>query len=353
MHKAIMSKGVMDPMYLDIRNTPSPKRGEVLIRVRACAVNPVDWKVQDRGYFQNPQELVFGIDGSGEIVKLGDGVIDRQVGDRVLFSGFYNRADTGTFQEYAISLARLTCPIPPRMTFEESAGIMTPAFTAYASLFHKTGMGLSEALPDPFPRDPDCVQVEEQILQRFASTIFVLGGSSNVGQYTIQFARKAGFNTIITTASPAHDDCLMALGATHVLRRDSPVEAFAKLAASSRGSYDFEPETIVMDCIAIKETQEQGGNIISTISPSKGGFMTNLDLLCAPLPKCVQVKGLFAIPGFLLELSVPFVSSLQGWLTNGDLKPVVVEVEQGLEKVPEAVSRLRKGMSGLKLVVSM
>src|SRR5690242_16335574 len=104
---------------------PKPGRGEVLIKVRAAGVNPVDWKAASGRVGQVP-----GTDACGAIDSLGEGVSGWKVGEPVI--GFARQS--GSYAEYAVipvdSLARK----PTGMTFEEAAGMPIAGETAYRAL---------------------------------------------------------------------------------------------------------------------------------------------------------------------------------------------------------------------------
>ena len=161
---------------------PKPGTGEVLVRVRAAGVNPVDWKVAPRRVGQVP-----GTDVSGTIDSLGEGVSGWRVGDQVL--GFARAS--GSYAQYAVipfaSLARK----PKSMTFEQAAGVPIAAETAYRSL-HEVGG-----------------------LQR-GQTVLIHGAAGGVGSAAVQIAKAAGAR-VIGTASANNLDYLKSLGADEVI----------------------------------------------------------------------------------------------------------------------------------------
>jgi NADPH:quinone reductase-like Zn-dependent oxidoreductase len=161
---------------------PKPAAGEVLIKVRAAGVNPVDWKVAARRVGMVP-----GTDVSGVIDTLGEGVTGWKIGEPVL--GFARQS--GSYAEYAVvpidSLARK----PTSMTFEEAAGVPIAAETAYRSL-HETGRIKS------------------------GQTVLIHGAAGGVGSAAVQIARAAGAR-VIGTASANNVDFLKSIGADQVI----------------------------------------------------------------------------------------------------------------------------------------
>lgn len=82
-HKALLLEKKFGDLVLGDIETPKPGPGEILVKVHAAALNPVDWKIKKYGFFVEKFPAVLGTDIAGEVSKLGEGVIDFAVGDRV------------------------------------------------------------------------------------------------------------------------------------------------------------------------------------------------------------------------------------------------------------------------------
>lgn len=164
-------------LTVETRPVPRPGPGEVLIRVRAAGVNPVDWKSAGRRVGMVP-----GTDVSGTIDTLGEGVTGWKVGEPVL--GFARQS--GGYAEYAVipldSLARK----PKSLSYEQAAGVPIAGETAYRSL-HETA----------------------QI--RKGQTILIHGAAGGVGSAAVQIAKAAGAR-VIGTASDSNQEFLRTLG---------------------------------------------------------------------------------------------------------------------------------------------
>ena len=169
---------------LSVRELPVPKpaAGEVLVKVRAAGVNPVDWKVASRRVGQVP-----GTDVAGVIDTLGEGVTGWKVGEPVL--GFARQS--GSYAEYAVVPVNGLARKPVSMTFEEAAGVPIAAETAYRSL-HETGRIQS------------------------GQTVLIHGAAGGVGSAAVQIARAAGAR-VIGTASANNADFLKSIGADQVI----------------------------------------------------------------------------------------------------------------------------------------
>ncbi|MDB5621316.1 NADP-dependent oxidoreductase [Tardiphaga sp.] len=124
----IHSYGHSDQIHVEEAPRPSPDPGEVLVRIRAAGVNPVDWKIRE-GYMKDeghdPFPLTLGRDFAGEIVEVGEGVRHYKVGDEVF--GF---AD-GSYAEYAKASIGLIAHKPSTLDFAAAAALPVAGLTAY------------------------------------------------------------------------------------------------------------------------------------------------------------------------------------------------------------------------------
>ncbi|WP_041053665.1 zinc-binding dehydrogenase [Vibrio owensii] len=178
--------------YTDI-DTPAIASGlDVLVKVHAVGLNPVDAKVNLWHEMVDGMDDTFvgGLDVSGEIVAIGDKVSGWQVGDRVLYHGNMRRM-SGGFAEYAIQDSR-TLVAHPDVAPEVAAASPCAGWTAYRALIDKLNISTRKS-------------------------IFIAGGSGGVGSFAIQLARFFGVETIITTSSAANHEFVRSLGATHVI----------------------------------------------------------------------------------------------------------------------------------------
>ncbi|MFF2448326.1 NADP-dependent oxidoreductase [Neobacillus sp. NPDC058068] len=178
------------PEELKIENIPcpEPKGGEVLIRVEAAGVLPIDWKIR-RGLTKNIFPVHFpyipGSAFSGVVEKQGPGVTDFQIGQFV-----FGRAK-GTYTEYTISSVDELIPMPENLTFTEAATITGGAAAAYNALFN-----------------------EGELVS--GQKVLIHGAAGGVGSFATQFAHWKGAN-VIGTASTKNVDFIRLLGADNVV----------------------------------------------------------------------------------------------------------------------------------------
>jgi len=210
--------GSPDVLHLTEIPDPLPSPGEVVVRIEAAGVNPIDAKVRDGKRPSPPivEPRRVGFDGAGVVEALGEGADGFSVGDRVAI-----RDTVGT---YASALAVPTenlAVLPDAVTAAEGAGIGIPAGTAYQSL---KSLGVTEG-----------------------DVLLVHGGSGAVGQAAVQFAVAWGA-TVIATASAARHEQLRDLGAIPVAYGDGLLERVR--AAAPAGV------TAALDCAGTDEAIE-------------------------------------------------------------------------------------------------
>jgi NADPH:quinone reductase-like Zn-dependent oxidoreductase len=180
--------GSPDVLQLEQAPVPEPGADQVLIRLQATGVNPVDWKSR-AGMYKQFWPLQFpwtpGIDGAGTIEAVGANVTQFKKGQAVF--GIV----IGGYAEYALAQAGDVQPKPEKLSFEEAASIPLGALTAWAAVV-----------------DAANVQAGQQVL--------IHGGAGGVGLYAVQLARGKGAH-VTATASARNLDFVRSLGAENVI----------------------------------------------------------------------------------------------------------------------------------------
>ncbi|WP_175410140.1 NADP-dependent oxidoreductase [Streptomyces sp. TRM64462] len=218
--KAISYRRYGGPEVLEFGELPDPKVGpdKVLVKVRAAAVNPVDWKCQ-AGYMDTVLDTVFpvipGWDVSGVVVQPGVAVPEFAVGDEVMG---YVREDVlchGTFAEYVAAPVRTLARKPRDLGFEESAALPLVGLTAYQVLTR-------------------ALRVRE------GDTLLVHAAAGGVGAMAVQIARHLGAR-VIGAVREAGTDRVRALGAEPVVYGD---RLAARVRALAPGGVDAAFDTV-------------------------------------------------------------------------------------------------------------
>jgi NADPH:quinone reductase-like Zn-dependent oxidoreductase len=200
--------GGSEQLKLEQIPCPEPQLGEVLVRVHATGVLPVEWKIR-QGLFHAFQPATFPyIPGSafaGVVEEVGPGVITFQKGQAV-----FGRSNAGTYAEYTTASVETIALKPESLSFEEAATISGGATTAWEALFDRG---------------------ELQAGQR----VLILGAAGGVGSFAVQLARWKGAQVIGTTG-PANVDFVRSLGAETVVDYTStPVELVVRALFLSGG----------------------------------------------------------------------------------------------------------------------
>ncbi|WP_435866447.1 NADP-dependent oxidoreductase [Streptosporangium sandarakinum] len=187
---------------------PRPKvgPGEVLVRVRCAAVNPVDWKIMSGGLdalMDTVFPVVPGWDVAGVVEQVGIDTPEFAVGDEVFAYARKDYVHGGTFAELVTVPVRALARKPASLTWEEAAGLPLAGLTAYQLL---TRLGTGEG-----------------------DTVLIHNAAGGVGSLGVQIAVALGAR-VIGTASPANHDRLRALGAEPVAYGEGLAERVRSLA---------------------------------------------------------------------------------------------------------------------------
>lgn len=337
LQKALVLPKAHAQFVVEETEVPEPGPGEILVEVHSTALNPVDWKAQERGIIIKVYPAIIGNDASGVVKKLGADVTNVDVGDRVVFQGFYDNRHA-TFQQYTIAPADRVAKVPANLTLDQAATLPVAIDTAAFGLYnHKSGGGIE--LTPPW---------EEGGRGKYAGEpILIVGGASAVGQQAIQFAKLSGFSPIITTGSQRNAEFLHKLGATHVLERTlSPAELSAAIAGITRVPLRF-----AYDAVSLPETQSAayaalapGGKLVHVL------FAAIDEALLTPDKEHVLAHGNVHGPE-QLNIARSLYANLTRLLEAGEIKPNNVEVlPGGLAGIPKGLERLKQGVSAVKLV---
>ncbi|NAZ76570.1 alcohol dehydrogenase catalytic domain-containing protein [Kineococcus sp. T13] len=326
---------------------PRPGPGEVVVRVRAVAVNPVDAvPAFVRRRFVYPwlhHPAVLGTDVAGEVVETGDGVSRLAAGDRVagFATGqerFRDSAAHGAFQRFAVLDADLTTPLPDAVALTDAAVLPLAVATAAAGLFQPDQLGL--ALPTAAAPER-------------GATVLVWGASTSVGANAVQLARGAGYR-VLATASPHNHELVRSLGAAEAFDYRDP-DVVRDLARALRGHHLAGTLAIGAGSLgrAVRLARRTAGTgRVASAYPNP--LTAARRVLVRPLG--VRVSAIWG--GTPAQNSVgPAVFSryLPAALADGSYRPAprAEVVGDGLAAVPQALERLRAGVSARKLVVTL
>jgi NADPH:quinone reductase-like Zn-dependent oxidoreductase len=305
--KAIRIHGYGDARVLKYEDAPVPVIGEneVLIRVIAASVNPVDWKIRE-GYLQKmityPMPLILGWDVSGIVEAVGAKANQFKVGDAV-----YSRPDikrNGTYAEYIAVKETEISPKPQTISHMEAASIPLVGITAWEALFTKAKLKAGEK-------------------------VLIHAGAGGVGSLALQLAKAHGAH-VITTASAKNTALLESLGADEVIDYRSQ-----NFAASLK------------DVDVVFDTQ--GGQVqdASWAVLKKGGILVSIS---AP-PSAEKADAMGARGEFLfIEPNAKVLASLAEYIDTGKIRPIV-GAEYALKDMAKAHALSQAGHTVGKIVI--
>ena len=297
--------------YGDIE-TPSINRDQLLVKVYASSVNPVDWKIR-AGQLQfltgYKFPMVLGFDVSGEVVAVGESVTRFQTGDKVY--AYLDSLPGGAYAEYAVVSERVACFKPDNMSYEQAAAVPLAATTALQAL-----RDLGQILP--------------------GHKVLINGASGGVGSFAVQIA-KALKAEVTAVCSTQNVELVKSLGGDRVI--DYTVQDFTKDASL----YD-----IIFDTVG-KESFSGCQNILKP----NGVYVTTL-----PNPDSVMQSLLtFLLPGKKSKLVVAQsrgqdLAYLKELIEGGKIRSVI-DRTYPLEELAAAHAESEQGHVVGKLVIAV
>jgi NADPH:quinone reductase-like Zn-dependent oxidoreductase len=369
-NKALWIKAKRAPFTVGPAPYTAPRADEIVVRVRAVAVNPMDRLQQTLGDIFTPwtkYPFVLGSDVAGDVVEVGGGVTRFKVGDRVV--GYAagsdkqrNRAAEGAFQDYVVLLAHMTAPIPAEMPFEDAAVLPLGVSTAACGLFQKDFLAMNA---------PSAAAMST------GKTLLVWGGSTSVGSNAIQLAVAAGYD-VVTTASPRNFDYVKRLGA--------------------RQAFDYRSKTVISEIVDALRGREIAGALaiglgsaaacIDVVGACKGNRFVSMATPPTSWDAVPAGRGRFfhLVPALarMIAGNIGLAQSARRrnvrtkmiWgsaLIANEVGPMIFEaflpralaearfvaapsptvVGAGLAQIPAALERQRQGVSATKLVVTL
>ncbi len=293
---------------------PKPGRGEILLRVVASGVSPMDWKIREgllAGAFPHHFPLVPGWDAAGVVEELGEGTSRWRKGDRVWAYTRRPEIQWGTYAEFVTVLERNASLMPARLLFEEAAAVPMAGLTAWQALIGKAGVAAG-------------------------ATVLVHGAAGGVGHVAVQLARDAGA-TVFGTAGSANQEFVLAQGAAAAL--DYTREDFREALRRHRS----EGVDVVLDTV--------GGEVLARsweiVKP--GGCLVSLCERPDPAEAARRgVRGEYV----LAEPDGEQLRRLASLVERGRLKPHVQTIHP-LAEAAAAQDEVRAGHVRGKLVLAL
>ena len=325
--KAMIIRAYGDSAVFEATETAAPEAqtGQVLVKIAASSVNTVDTMIRRMGKdlpLSPEAPAILGMDFSGTVEAVGEGVRGYAVGDEVYGCAGGLAELPGTLAEFIAADHRLIAHKPKNLSMREAAALPLVAITAYEGLVRA---GVKEG-----------------------QKVLVHGGSGGVGHVALQLAKHFGADVYSTGGGDAQSDLITRLGATAINYKTESVEEYV---AKHTGGKGFD---VVFDSVGGANLTNSfaaaalNGHVATTVS------MCELDLTPA------HFKGLSLHVVFMLipmlhnhgrDAHAEILTSLAQIVEAGGLKPVLDEVEFSLSEVGGAHARLESGQAMGKVVV--
>ena len=335
-NKAAVIKEKGAPILIEQRDIPTPEASQVLVRTHAIATNPVDWKMQSRGYLVDSWPTILGSDVAGTVEEVGSGVTLFQKGDRV--AGFADviltkNLDHAAFQEYSILEDCALTKLPASTTFEEGSILPMAVATSAVGIF----------LALDLPRPPAKQQ----------GGFLVWGAPSSVGTAVVQIVRSLGY-TVYAVCSERHHAYIKQLGAheCYDYNSSSVIKDITKSLKASN-------QQIVLAYDAISENGSP--QMCAEVLEFFGGGRLCLTL---PWPSDVKKPAGLEIVSTLAARIVGDSKDFGKWLFAEWLSksladktyvpsPAIERIDGGIDAIQKALDIHKQGLSGKKLVVPL
>ena len=297
--RAVRQHTLGGPEVLVVEEVPKPEPAptEVLVRVAAAGVNPVDWKVRVGGGLLGEPPFTVGWDMAGTVEEVGFGVTWLAPGDRVFGMPRFPR-EAACYAEYVVSPSRQLARIPEVLADVEAASVPLAGLTAWQSLVDTAAVGEG-------------------------SRVLVLGAAGGVGHFAVQIAKARGA-WVAGTASAAKHDFLAELGADEAI--------------------DYTTEEIpdrVRDVDVVLDAVGGEAGIGAVHALRDGGMLVTVSRSAVAGLREAAAKGL-RIEGILVEPDRAGMEGLAALAAAGTLRPHV----QATFPLAEAAGAHRLGESG-------
>ena len=290
--KAIRVNAFGDPEGLRLEEVPTPRpgAGQVLVRMHAIGVNPVETYIRAGKYARLPAlPYTPGNDGGGVVEQVGSDVTEFKAGDRVYTAG----SVSGTYAEVALCKTAQVHPLPVNVSFAQGAAMGTPYATAYRALFQRAGAKPGE-------------------------TVLVHGASGGVGTAAVQLARARGLRVFGTAGSDEGRKLTREQGAHEVFDHRAPDHFEQIMKATSEHGVDVIVELLANVNLGKDLTiLAKGGRVV--VIGSRG--RVEIDPRDT-MQRDADIRGMVlpnTPPAELASIHAALVAGLE----NGTLRPVI------------------------------
>lgn len=240
--RALIVDSANAPLRLASIQRPVPGAGQVLVRIAASGVNPLDGKIRSgqAAHARQPLPAVLGMDLAGTIEASGGDVSDWLPGDEVYAMATGIGGAQGSLAEYAVVDARLLARKPANLSMREAAGLPLVLITAWEGLVDRARV-------------------------RAGQKVLIHGGAGGVGHVAVQIARAFGAK-VFATGSTGQQEIIEGLGATFIDYRKTSVEAYVAEHTDGEG-FDIVYDTVGGETLdaSFKAARVYHGHVVSCL----------------------------------------------------------------------------------------
>lgn len=303
--------GSYDQLEVRKVSTPLLKEDEVLVKIEASSINPIDFKVIHGNLkfaLRNPFPLIPGHDFAGKIVGVGDSSSPFEIGHPVYGMNQFPRM--GAYAGYAAVKTKLLAAAPERIELSESAAVPLAALTALQGL-----------------RDFGKLQKGEEVL--------INGASGGVGTFAVQLAKIMGAQ-VTGVCSGKNTDLVQSLGADTVI--DYHQHNFERLTQKYDLVFDVVGKSSFTKCWSVLK---RGGHYVTTLPGPAALLWTGLSKVLPKQGTAMWVKS-----------NTEDLDTLGGYIDTGSLK-VIIEKKYAHRQIKEAIKHAETERTVGKLLVKM
>ena len=315
--------GATDVLELGDSPIPTPKSGEVLIRVHAAGINRPDI-LQRQGLYPAPADAspILGLEVAGEITALGENVTDWKIGDKVcaLVNG-------GGYAEYAVAPVAQCLPIPDSFSFIQAAALPETFFTVWHNLFQRAQLKAGE-------------------------TLLIHGGTSGIGTTAIQLAVAFCVKVFATAGSAEKCQAIESLGAMAINYREQDFVAEIKSQTQGQGV------NVILDMVGGDYIQR---NFSAAAKDARivniaflNGSKTELDLMPLMLKRLTLTGSTLRAQSAQVKAGIAQELKRQAWplLNHQKIKPIIDSVFPFAE-VAKAHERMESSQHIGKIILNI
>lgn len=310
---------------------PTPTGRDILVAVRAVAVNPADLGARQRKPENAESPGVLGWDASGVVEAVGEKVELFKVGDEVYYAGDVTRS--GSNSEFQLVDERIVGNKPQTLDFPQAAALPLTAITAYEGFFDRLKIDVNGG--------------------NSGETLLIIGGAGGVGSIGIQLAKIAGLTVIATASRPESIEWVRSLGADYVINHREALRP--QIEALNMPFVDHIAVFNSMDkhSDAVTDLIRPQGMIVSIVGPPQAEHLERFMFKSAGfISELMFTRAMFQTPDMIEQHHL--LDRIAKWIDEGEIQTTVNEILSPInaENLRKAHAMVESGSSIGKVVLS-